>query len=317
MELLVKENIEEEVDVFYRGLNFLKVKKLTKSFLEIDSIILEKFCERYSNVMIYLLNILDPEAVSALVRRLTKSSIFYLIEEESRLLLLSEIKKVSHQEGLEHIVTVLDALDISVRKKFNPWDYLYENKNILFSLEFLKKIKEEKEKALRFYYLSFLQKDELREVLEYIQSQNPVLFPVLLLYASKELQIDVLELVFMEFPQLLKVLPRDFINIKHLYSLKNYVNFYEIYEYLAADIVDKLNYIEILHKMEDSILAIIEENLLASFRTKQEKLLNYIYETLLLESPEVQELIIYELHKKNMITYGEAELLHLLLKESR
>lgn len=133
---------KNNIDEIFENLNFLKLKQTSQMFLELPDSVLEKFSEKYSNVLIYLLNILDRQTATKLINKLTLNSILYLIEEEIRLLLLSEFKlEEENFEELAKISFLLDELDLLKNTGSQKLNFSQEVQSSLTTLWNRKKIK--------------------------------------------------------------------------------------------------------------------------------------------------------------------------------
>lgn len=308
------QNNKIDIDKIFEDLNFLKLKQTSRMFLELPDSILEKFSEKYSSVLIYLLNILDHHTSSQLINKLTKNSIFYLIEEEIRLLLLGEFR--SEGESFEELTTIsflLDELDYIQNPNTSKKIITEEIKN---SIETLWKRKKRREFLIKFNYLYNFQKDQFYELLELIMKKKPIVIPILMIYTSDTVKQILLEFTIKNNPELLQLIPSDLFELKFYMYLKNDIQ--KVFDYLPEKIVKKLEYLEIVKRLGEGLDTIIS-NLNKTplpVKIKREKILNEIYEVLLPETQEIQELIIIDLLNKKYITPQESELLQLVLKNN-
>ncbi len=308
------QNNKIDIDKIFEDLNFLKLKQISRMFLELPDSILEKFSEKYSSVLIYLLNILDHHTSSQLINKLTKNSIFYLIEEEIRLLLLGEFR--SEGESFEELTTIsflLDELDYIQNPNSSKKIITEEIKN---SIETLWKRKKRREFLIKFNYLYNFQKDQFYELLELIMKKKPIVIPILMIYTSDTVKQILLEFTIKNNPELLQLIPSDLFELKFYMYLKNDIQ--KVFDYLPEKIVKKLEYLEIVKRLGEGLDTIIS-NLNKTplpVKIKREKILNEIYEVLLPETQEIQELIIIDLLNKKYITPQESELLQLVLKNN-
>ncbi len=309
------QNNKIDIDKIFEDLNFLKLKQTSRMFLELPDSILEKFSEKYSSVLIYLLNILDHHTSSQLINKLTKNSIFYLIEEEIRLLLLGEFR--SEGESFEELTTIsflLDELDYIQNPNTSKKIITEEIKN---SIETLWKRKKRREFLIKFNYLYNFQKDQFYELLELIMKKKPIVIPILMIYTSDTVKQILLEFTIKNNPELLQLIPSDLFELKFYMYLKNDIQ--KVFDYLPEKIVKKLEYLEIVKRLGEGLDTIIS-NLNKTplpVKIKREKILNEIYEVLLPETQEIQELIIIDLLNKKYITPQESELLQLVLKNKQ
>ncbi len=304
-------NIEKKVDTIFEQLNFLKLKKTSQLFLSLDDLLLEKFAEKYSSILIYLLNILDFNTSRQLILKLTKKSILYLIEEETRLLLLGEFKIDDNINDLTNISLLLDEVDAKENETF-----LYKKNfvEIKQALAILSQRRNKKETQLKFNYLINFDIQELSEIIKLIVEKKPIILAILILYSNDSLKQFLLKEVIKKYPEFLIILPEDIYEIKFYAILKEDAK--NILQYLPKEVIEKLEYIEIVKRLENGLNKIIYEYEYSHINDKQkrEKILNQIYEILLPESSEIQELLLVDLFNKGFINPKELELLQILFK---
>lgn len=304
-----------DIDKIFENLNFLKLKRTSQLFLELPDSVLEKFSEKYSNVLIYLLNILDYQTSSALANKLTKNSILYLIEEEIRLLLLGEFRQEGENfEELAKISFLLDELDYVQNLNFKK---NIINPEIKSSLETLWKRKKYKESLIKFNYLYNFDKEQFYQLLQLIMEKKPIIIPILMIYTSDIVKQNLLQFTINHYPELLKIIPSDLFELKFYTYLKSDIQ--KVFDHLPEEITQKLEYLEIVRRLEEGLDKIIIELNKESLpnKIKRERILNEIYEVLLPETPEIQELMIIDLLNKHYISPQESELLQLALKKNK
>ncbi|MFN3604753.1 MAG: hypothetical protein ACK4UJ_08595 [Leptonema sp. (in: bacteria)] len=310
----MKDENQQDIDTIFENLNFLKLKQTSLMFLELPDSVLEKFSEKYSNVLIYLLNILDHQTSTKLVSKLTLNSILYLIEEEIRLLLLAEFKSEGEKfDELVKISFLLDKLDYIKNTDFAKEIPTKEIKDSLLTLWNRKK---NKEYFIKFNYLYNFDKVQLYSLSELIMSKKPIVLLILMILTSGMVKQILLEIVVKNFPYLLEVLPPDLFELKFYTFLREDIE--KIMNHLPEEVVSKLEYLEIVKRLEDGldkiILELKETNLPETI--KREKILNQIFEILLPETKEIQELLLIDLLNKGYLLPQESELLQLFLKKS-
>ncbi|GIX41061.1 MAG: hypothetical protein KatS3mg129_0794 [Leptospiraceae bacterium] len=306
--------IEEKIDKIFEELNFLKLKYTSNLFLNLEDTILEKFAEKYSSILIYLLNILDKSTSSKLITKLTKNSVLYLIEEETRLLLLGEFRIEDDFEELAKISIILDEMDFSENENFLKKENFKEIKE---ALSILLKRRKAKEGTLKFNYLLNFDLDELRELIDLIVQKKPIIIPILMVFSPDSVKQFLLEEIVKKYPVILKALPEDIYELKYYTFLKDKAQ--QIIEYLPDEVIHKLEYLEIVKRLEEGLDRLIQEFKQKEYseRQKREKILNQVYEILISETPEIQELLLIDLLNKGYLSAKEVEILQLLFKQNQ
>ncbi len=305
--------IEQKVDKIFEELNFLKLKYTASMFLELDDNVLEKFAEKYSNILIYLLNILDKDSSTKLINKLTIRSIIYLIEEEIRLLLLGEFKFEDNFEDLAKISLLIDELDFSETQNFLKKENFEEIKE---SIKILLKRKE-KESVLKFNYLLNFDFDQIKNLISVIVQKRPIILPILMVFAPDSVKAFLLQEIIERYPEFIKVLPEDIYELKFYSLLRDKMQ--KILDYLPKEVVQKLEYLEIVKRLENALNNIILEfqNKNYNEKEKKEKILNQVYEMLIPETPEIQELLLIDFLNKHYLSPQDVEILQLLFKQNK
>ncbi|MCS7205256.1 MAG: hypothetical protein NZ853_06125 [Leptospiraceae bacterium] len=308
-------SIYERVDKLFENLNFLKLKQTIKVFLDLEDEVLEKFSEKYSGILIYLLNMTDQKTSKELIHKLTKNSVLYLVEEEVRLLLLGTFKNSGVLEDIEKITQLFEELDFSKNQNF----LIKRNyREIQDSLRFLYHQQAQKTTTLRFRYLLNLEEGELWKLMNVITEKKPIIIPILMIFALDEIRFQVLKFIFTEKKEFIHVLVSEMINLKFFSLIRNYINIEELSKEFSVEFSSKLKSLETAFMIEKTLGKHIEEiqsdsNL--SVRQKRDKILNEVYLTIKNEEADTQEIIIADLLNKNILSINEVELLELILKE--
>ena len=305
--------IEQKVDKIFEELNFLKLKYTASMFLELEDNVLEKFAEKYSNILIYLLNILDKDSSTKLINKLTIRSIIYLIEEEIRLLLLGEFKFEDNFEDLAKISLLIDELDFSETQNFLKKENFEEIKE---SIKILLKRKG-KESVLKFNYLLNFDFDQIKNLISVIVQKRPIILPILMVFAPDSVKAFLLQEIIERYPEFIKVLPEDIYELKFYSLLRDKMQ--KILDYLPKEVVQKLEYLEIVKRLENALNNIILEfqNKNYNEKEKKEKILNQVYEMLIPETPEIQELLLIDFLNKHYLSPQDVEILQLLFKQNK
>ncbi len=305
--------IEQKVDKIFEELNFLKLKYTASMFLELEDQVLEKFSEKYSNVLIYLLNILNKEASSKLINKLTTKSVIYLIEEEIRLLLLGEFKYEDNFDDLAKISLLIDEIDFSETQNFLKKGNFEDIKE---SIRILSKRKG-KGTILKFNYLLNFDYDQIKNLISVIVEKRPIILPILMVFAPDSVKAVLLQEIIERFPEFIKVLPEDLYELKFYSLLRDKME--KILDYLPKEVIKKLEYLEIVKRLENALNNIILEfqNKDYNEKEKKEKILNQVYEMLIPEAPEIQELLLIDFLNKRYLSPQDVEILQLLFKQNK
>lgn len=100
------------IDDVYNRINFLTIKKSLRLLLDLNSEELDIFVQKYSIIIIYLLNILDPASSASILERINHNSILYLVEEEIRTILIRMFASVGEDPiSIMDLSSFLDAVD--------------------------------------------------------------------------------------------------------------------------------------------------------------------------------------------------------------
>ncbi len=78
----------DSVREVYEKVDFLTIRSSLRRILSLTNEEIEEFVQKYSIIIIYLLNVTDPKASAELMERLSNTSLMYLIEEELRTVLI-------------------------------------------------------------------------------------------------------------------------------------------------------------------------------------------------------------------------------------
>lgn len=294
-----------DIDEIFEKLNFLRLKKTARDVLDLPHDVLERFTGKYTSVIIYLLNILDTSTAVALLDRLTDTSIMYLMEEEIRLMLLSLFGHTSEDpQFLVNLSRLVEELDRSTGETFldiKDYDAVRASMETLLACR-------ERNTGLKFLYLRDLNPDRLGNIISIILGSRPIIIPVLMIYAPDELRQFILIEITKKRPEILKVVPAG------VYDLRFYtfLTARDIIAYLPDEVKDKLEYLEIVKRLEAGLERRIVE-IEAEFSNSPEKardaVMNEIYEILASEDFEIQNLMLIDLVNKRHLSPGDAGLL--------
>ena len=300
-----------DIDSIFEQLNFLQLKKTTQYMLDLPHQVLEKFTGKYTSVIIYLLNILDSKTAVTLLDRLTDVSIMYLMEEEVRLMLLSLFGLVTDEpEYMVNLSHLVEEIDRSSEETFlikKEYDMVLQAMVTLVACR-------ERASGLKFLYLRELDPKRLESILVIILAKRPILIPILMLYAPDELRQFILIEVTKRQPDILKVVPAG------VYDLRFYtfLTSRDYTAYLPEEVKDKLEYIDIVHRLETGLekrIMEIRERLADDPHEARHEIMNETYEILASEDFEIQNLMLLDLVSRGFLSPVDGQLLRTIYEK--
>lgn len=299
-----------DIDEIFENLNFLKLKQTARDMLALPHDVLERFTGKYTSVIIYLLNILDTSTAVALLDRLTDTSIMYLMEEEIRLMLLSLFGYTENDpQFLVNLSRLVEELDRSKGETFlDVKDY----EVVRASVETLLSCRE-RNTGLKFLYLRDLNPDRLKNIISIINANRPIIVPVLMIYAPDELRQFILIEITKNRPEILKVVPAGVYDLRFYTFLMSS----DIITYLPDEIKDKLEYLDIVRRLEAGLekrIVEIEAEFANDPSQARDAILNEIYEILASEDFEIQSVMLMDLVNRGHLSPGDAGLLRTIFQ---
>lgn len=304
MEIRASEHASDIDDIF-EGLNFLRLKKTAGDILALPLDVLERFTGKYTSVIIYLLNILDTATAVALLDRLTNTSIMYLMEEEIRLMLLSLFSQAGEDPSfLADMTRLVQELDRTSAESFLVQKDFPE---VRTAIERLLQYRD-RAMGLKFLYLRDLNPDRLEHILDVILNRRPIIIPILMIYAPDELRQFILIDVTRKRPEILQVIPPG------VYDLRFYtfLTAREVLAYLPGEVKEKLEYLEIVVRLEKGLEKRIQEILAeegAGTAGARDGIMNETYALLASEDFEIQSLMLVNLVNKAYLGPADAAIL--------
>ncbi len=307
---MLDEHRAGDIDEIFEKLNFLRLKKTARDILDLPHDVLERFTGKYTSIIIYLLNILDAKTAVALLDRLTDTSIMYLMEEEIRLMLLSLFGDANEDpQFLVHLSRLVEELDRSGGETFlDVKDYA----DVRVSMETLLASRQ-RNTGLKFLYLRDLDESRLSNIISIILRSRPIIIPVLMIYAPDELRQFILIEITKKRPEILKVVPAG------VYDLRFYtfLTSRDIIGYLPDEVKDKLEYLDIVKRLEAGLerrIVAIEAEYTGRPEETRDAIMNEIYEMLVSEDFEIQNLMLIDLVNRKHISPADAGLLRTIFK---
>jgi hypothetical protein len=138
-----------------------------------------------------------------------------------------------------------------------------------------------------------------------------------MVFAPDSVKAFLLQEIIERYPEFIKVLPEDIYELKFYSLLRDKMQ--KILDYLPKEVVQKLEYLEIVKRLENALNNIILEfqNKNYNEKEKKEKILNQVYEMLIPETPEIQELLLIDFLNKHYLSPQDVEILQLLFKQNK
>lgn len=294
-----------DIDEIFEGLNFLLLKKTAGDILALPLDVLERFTGKYTSVIIYLLNILDTATAVALLDRLTNTSIMYLMEEEIRLMLLSLFSQAGEDTAfLADMTRLVQELDRTSAESFLVQKDFAE---VRAAIERLLQYRD-RAMGLKFLYLRDLNPDRMEHILDVILDNRPIIIPILMIYAPDELRQFILIDVTRKRPEILQVIPPG------VYDLRFYtfLTAREVLAYLPDEVKEKLEYLEIVVRLEKGLEKRIQEIVAehgSGTGEARDAIMNETYGLLSSEDFEIQSLMLVNLVNKAYLNPSDAAIL--------
>ncbi|MCB1324273.1 MAG: hypothetical protein H7A21_03275 [Spirochaetales bacterium] len=202
-----QEYLENAASVFH-NIDLLHIKKSYGLLCEMEEGAIEQFVAKYSDFVIFLLNILDPGRSNHLLGRLTEASIVYVMEEETRTLMIKDVAaQAMRGEDFANLSLFLDRVD---RPPAPGEDFDAGARSILEGgAELRRSLKRE-----HFAYLEALERDRLERVLAFLVERNHYVALAMLLYCNEARLGELLDALAQYDAKLLGYVPHEFFGIR-------------------------------------------------------------------------------------------------------
>jgi len=295
----------EIADKIFNSINMLTIRKTVRVLCGLTSQEIEEFGKKYSNVIIYLLNIVDKKLATELLGKLTDSSLQYIIEAECHNLLL---KMISHAEGeLDTLVDLNNFMEL-VANPEGTGLVIDPGSGRVLQLIWQARLKEGK---AQFAYLDTISA-ERRYVLNLLLIKHNIhALLIVLLYASQHVAFELLDLATQSHPELLDFLPLNYVRMR----LEHYDPMYrqpEIMQHLPKVLQQTLKETEAIYakfeKEFDKIHDLQHSTEVAAER-KREEILNIIYVILQQLDVSFQNILLTDLESRGAITEDDIYML--------
>ncbi len=191
----------------FREINLLEIRKSYRLLSELEPHVIENFVQKYSDFIIFLLNILDSKRSNELLSKLTDSALVYIVEEELRTLLIREVGNIARVGG--------DFTDLSLFLEIS--DRPTEQEEIPeFTQRVIAMGDTFREASGRLYFaaLDNVSPERRAKVLAMTADRNLHVTVGLLFFSSEEVQAAALDEIADRKPVLLRFMPDEWFRIR-------------------------------------------------------------------------------------------------------
>ena len=284
----------------FNNINLLSIKRSVRLLLELESGVIEDFVKKYSGIMIFLLNILDPARSHELLNKLTDSSIVYIIEEELRFLLIREVALVT--DNVEVLLALTEFLELvdSPRREEPVRD------PVRIVLAQLIATRSERKKT-HFAYIDALPLERRKKIDVLLMERNDYAALGMLAYSSEEIVCTIIDGFCGANPQALSFVPDEIMLVRFHRDYQPLLH-PSIIKYLSKDMVLRIEEVKEVKERYRQDLELIED----LSESKEEgarnrgQIMNLVYRIIKELSESVTELILQELKQKGVL--GEQEI---------
>ena len=286
----------------FSSLNLLTIKKSVRILCELDVHVLEDFVKKFSGVIIFLLNILDPERAGQLLDRLTDSSVIYLTEEELRLHLIRQVAFVEDPEMIMQLSPFMDTLD-------RPYpEHIFENCGPV--LEYLYHSEHTLKKS-HFAYLDTLLGERTSSIIKEMLMRNVHVALGVLIFSSRPVSFEVMDELVKFHPETLPNLPIDLYRARfmkpHDYYLEHDI-FYQLPNVIQKEVL-MIQSIQEQYREELEQVHALSGTPEAAQRNRQE-IINIVYGILKRINPTLKTPLLFELQQRGSLTREDIVLLN-------
>lgn len=298
----------EQVQDLFRNFNFLSIKHSVRQLLQLPPEMIEEFVARYSALIIFLLNILDQERSQTLLRKLTDSSIIYVVEEELRFILIQEFSRLEQGEDSETIlITMLDRLEESNRE--NRIDFELDR-----YLKLLLKTKIFRKKTNMAYLDTLPEKRRLR-ILNMLLERNAVAALGMLPFVSAPVASNMVEVIIQTDVKVLKFIPGEILMFRFQKAGTDMMDA-EVIRHLPAEIRERFeNYMQVRNELESRLNKIADlKKKVRSGRADSKEALDLTFRMLKEVDSELQDLFLDEIRRRRLFGENEIYLMNYMIK---
>lgn len=280
----------------YSSISLLEIKRSARLLTELEASVLSDFVEKYSAVLIFLLNVLDRDRSQELLKRMADDSIVAVVEEELRALLIREVARVSTE--LDKLIALSGFLEAVDRPAGGA--ELHEATAEVLSLVLASAASRHRR---HFGYLDAMGAERLEHVLSLILAKNPHTALGLLVFAASDVTSTVLDAIARKDPALLAACPPILLEHRfragyELYARPEILRF--LPERVKAGLVRMQEISEGIHRGLRSLLR--------PGANRQQRI-DAVSQILSGSPSELQDLILAEMVTQHVVTEADAALL--------
>ena len=308
---------QEQAHIVYDKVNFLMLKSSADYLVSLEPEILEDFVLKYSGVLIFLLNVLDPDRSLNLLSRLTRASVLSLLEEELRMLAIREVARLGDEP--DKLITLTGYLDLLDRLAGHDEIPDPEKEVIRDAVQILEEISTSGGRK-RFLYLEYFSVEQLQEIFRFNLEKTPPVNFGLMAFSSEQVRESILEIMARKKPEFLSCVPPG------LYSIKNYQLFLDpgVFAYLPETVQGIVKEFDSMQRGKQDIITSIrlKLNLHENDQVNPEEfapaarngVLDLIYSRLRLETRESRDFFLRQLYNDGYLRQQDLDLLRSALE---
>jgi len=288
----------------YDNINLLTIRKSVKMLCDLKDEDLNEFVQYHSPILIFLLNVLDKQLSSQLLVRMSEESLLYLMAEEFRTILISQMALVSGE--LDELVDISNYLEVCEKKGLA--EDISDSTDKVLSILWDNRLMEGKS---HFTYLDSVSEEKRKDLYLKLKDHNVHIALGLMMYSPDHIMINILDDLVKVRPEILKHIPREMIEMRLKKSYDLYLG-ENIFDNLPEDLKIAIKEIhqtifEKFHKEFHTIKSIKESEL--SDSEKRQKILNIVYVVLERVKPSMREAMLGELTARDTITEEDINML--------
>jgi hypothetical protein len=306
-------DIEKKVEEIFNNLDVIRLNDSFNRLINNEDTVIEDFTRKYSAIIIFFFSILDEKRKELLLKKLTESALFYLIEEELRMLVLREMTaQATDPEIFTLLSGFLDSFMVSGDKdlkRVNIYDEASEALKLLSTSSDHLKLR-------HFSYLNTLPNQDLAKLSKLIIDKNINIALVLLIYVPSNVASILMDtLVLNEEEKSLQFIPDTFIEDRirrgdfYIYVTSTTL------KYLPEKLRDRVTQLAgIIEKYTDFLITLDDVYRLGKMKEKskgevRQYFMNKIYKQIKTIAPLEREILLSEIVRQKYLSIEDAEML--------
>ncbi|MDH5654328.1 MAG: hypothetical protein OEZ34_00335 [Spirochaetia bacterium] len=288
----------------YDNINLLTIRKSVKMICDLSKEDLDEFVQFHSPILIFLLNILDKTLSTQLLSNLSEESLLYLMAEEFRTILITQMATVSGD--LDELVDISNYMEVCEKKGLK--DEISESTKRVIEILWKNRVAQEKS---HFLYLDSLNVERRKELYMELKDYNIHIAIGLMIFSPDNILMSILDDLVVARPEILKHIPEELINIRFKLN-------YDLY--LSEEIFNNLpeqnqNSIRGIHELifdkfqkEFQTIKLLRQSEYSEGEIRQ-KVLNIVFSILERVRPDMRETMLSELSARGTINDDDITML--------